>query len=493
MSFSNPAFLFFFLPVALLAYYLAAPRFKNGIALAASLVFFSWGQLVYLPLMAIIILVNFFLGQAIERARINAEQAGLEAPIGQARRRLFWGIFFNLAILIFFKALTTYGADWLNSILPGSAAEPAARSLLPLGISYISFQVISYLVDVYNELVDSEKSFLRFSLYVMLFPKIIVGPITRYRDLAGQLENRAVTGEAAAAGARRFILGLAKKALIADTIAQIVNPAFGLDTPSFSTGIAWLVLVGYALQLYFDFSGFTDMAIGLGQMLGFRFVENFNYPYISKSISEFWRRWHISLSSWFRDYVFYPLEFTRRKPSLSRQQMHILIVFLLTGLWHGLTLNFVIWGLIHGLALALEMSVFGRLLKKAWAPLQHLYALAVVLLAWVFFRSPDPSYAFQLLGRLAGSQQGAALLPYSITQPLPIVNNSVWLALLLGIVFSLPVLPALRKGWGGLTARFPALSFPGILTSDLLLLGLLAGSVAALVSSSYAASIYGGF
>ena len=365
MNFNAPTFLFFFLPVGLLLYYAVDWRYKNLVALAASLVFYAWGQLFYLPIMLLVILVNFYTARRIEGAREKPEAA---------RKWLWAGIVFDIGLLLFFKIVAGYGSAWLF-FLPAQTVERLASNPIPLGLSFITFQVISYLIDIDNEIVDSEKSLLNFSLYILLFPKIILGPITRYRDLAGQLLERKITAEGAASGARRFIVGLAKKVLIADTLARMVNPAFDLSSPNFSTGIAWLVLVGYAIQLYFDFSGYTDMAIGLGQMLGFRFVENFNYPYISRSISEFWRRWHISLSSWFRDYVFLPLEFARRGTVRFRQQTNILVVFLLTGLWHGVTLNFVIWGLIHGLALALEMTGFGRWLKKAWPPLQHvLYA-----------------------------------------------------------------------------------------------------------------------
>jgi alginate O-acetyltransferase complex protein AlgI len=483
MSFNAPVFLFFFLPISLLLYYAVAWRWKNAVALAASLVFFAWGQLFYLPLMLALIGVNFYLGRRIEQTR--------QQP-GGARSSLAWGIALNVALLLFFKILLAYGTQGL-AFLPESTRTAMAQNPLPLGLSYITFQVIAYLVDIYNELCDREKSFLNFSLYILLFPKILTGPITRYRDLAAQLASRKVTGPEAANGARRFILGLAKKALIADQLARIVNPAFGLPTPSFSTPIAWLVLVGYALQLYFDFSGYTDMAIGLGQMLGFRFVENFNYPYISKSISDFWRRWHISLSSWFRDYVFYPLEFARRRAGRFRQQSNILLVFLLTGLWHGVTLNFVLWGLVHGLALALEMTGFGRWLKKAWPPLQHIYALLIILIGWVFFRSPDLAFAGQFLARLAGSQHGMAQLPFSVTRPLPIIENSVWLALGLGILFSMPVMPALKQAWQKATDARPLLHGATLVSGDLLLLCLLASSIAATVGSAYVASIYGGF
>ncbi len=483
MSFTSPVFLFIFLPFSLILYFIADRRYKNLIALAASLVFFAWGELYYVPLMLLLIVVNFYLGRQIEQSR--------ETP--QGRSQLLAGIAFNIALLVFFKLITSYGAGWLAVFLPEDAVAWISRNPFPLGISYVAFQVISYLIDVSNEMCDSEQNFLDFSLYVLLFPKIIVGPITRYRDLCDSLKNREVTRLGVANGIRRFVLGFAKKALIADTLSRVVNPAFGLPTPGFSTGIAWLVLIAYTLQLYFDFSGYTDMAIGLGQMLGFRFIENFNYPYLARSISDFWRRWHISLSTWFRDYVFYPLEFTRRRQDRLRQQLHIFVVFLLTGLWHGLTLTFALWGMLHGLALALEMSGFGRKLKKAWRPLQHIYALSVVMLGWVFFRSATPAFAVQFLARLFGSQQGLQQLPFSVTRPLPIIENSVWLALVLGIFFSFPILPVLQKRWQSFAERYPRISTPALYSSDLLLLFLLISSMAATLSSSYVGSIYGNF
>ncbi len=482
MQFNTPYFLFLFLPISLVIYYVASDRYKNLVALAASLVFFAWGQLGYVPFMLLLITVNFFLGSMIEKKRDQPQTA---------RLFLITGIALDLAVLLFFKTAALYGP---SLPLPDGIIQFLRQAAIPLGLSYITFQVVAYLIDIYNEVHDSEKNFLNFSLYVLLFPKIITGPIARYCDIGASLKDRAITSAGAANGARRFILGLAKKALIADQLARIVDPAFGLATPSFTTGIAWLVLVGYALQLYFDFSGYTDMAIGLGQMLGFRFVENFNYPYISKSISEFWRRWHISLSSWFRDYVFIPVEFARRRSrNPFRQQIHIFIVFLLTGLWHGVTLNFIIWGGIHGLAIALEMTGLGRWLKKAWAPIGHIYALAVILLGWVFFRSATPAYAVHFLARLAGSQQGVQTLPFSQTQPLPIIENSVWLAFALGILFSMPLVPALRGSFQRLQERFAIMKWPAVVSYDLFLLVLLVASVAATVSANLVASIYGGF
>lgn len=488
MLFHTPLFLFLFLPVCLLVYFLADRRYRNLAALAGSLVFFAWGNLGYVPLLLALTLISFWQARALQRLR---------AQPARARRVLWSGIALPVLLLIFFKAISVYDVGWLP-FLPAAWGTSLMQNPLPLGFSYITFQIIAYLVDVDSEISDPEPSFLTYALYIFLFPKIVVGPIVRYRDVAEQLSSRVVTAEEVAAGVRRFILGLAKKILIADTLARVVNPAFGLSSPNFSTPLAWLVIVAYAVQLYFDFSGYTDMAIGLGQMLGFRFLENFRYPYIANSISDFWRRWHISLSSWFRDYVFYPLERTRRKPSLARQQLHILLVFLLTGLWHGLTINFALWGLLHGLALALEMTVFGKWLKRAWPPLRHIYTLLVILAGWVFFRSSSPVYAAKMLLRLAGSHRGISTLPFSLTQPLPIIEPSVWLALGLGIIFSLPVLPAIRaalerSAFGQKSTARAWVDGLSRLSADVALLALLVITVAASVGSAYTASIYGGF
>jgi alginate O-acetyltransferase complex protein AlgI len=488
MSFSSPVFLFIFLPICLVIYGIADGRYKNLALLAASLAFFAWGQWFYLPLMLLIILVNYYLARKLEKAR------GQEGGSGGL---LVLGVGFNLVMLVLFKFLVSYGEAWLSKAWPGGQAGWLIDNPLPLGLSYITFQVISYLLDVSNEACDSEPDFLNFALYVLLFPKIVTGPIVLYRDVAAELTSRQVTSQGIANGLRRFIQGLAKKVLIADQIARIVNPAFGLETPVFSTGIAWVVVVGYALQIYIDFSGYTDMAIGLGQAFGFHFAENFNFPYLSRSISEFWRRWHITLSSWFRDYVFYPLEFASRRGSRRlarwRQPLNILIVFLLTGLWHGITLNFTAWGLIHGAAIALETLGLGGWLKKTWPPIQHVYALAVILVSWVFFRSPTLSFALQLLERMAGSTRGVAPLDVAKTAPLPFVENSVWAAMAVGALLCLPVFPWLSSRWQRITGRYPALRFPAQVGLDLLLFALLLVSFAALSGNVYVESIYGNF
>ncbi len=482
MPFHTPSFLFLFLPVCLILYFLAGQKMRNSVLLAASLIFFAWGQAFYLPFMGVLILVNYILGLRIQHYRDQPEVA---------RGHMLFGVGLNLLVLAFFKLLAGYGNGFLG---PLTAVPWLNAGIVPLGLSYIAFQVTAYLIDVYHQVCDAEKNLFDFGLYVLLFPKIITGPITRYQHLADQIKNRAVTIEGVSSGLRRFIIGFAKKALIADQLARVVDPAFALSSPSFTTGIAWLVLVGYTLQLYFDFSGYIDMAIGLGQALGFKFVENFNYPYISKSIGEFWRRWHISLSSWFRDYVFYPLEFANRRLGRYRQFINLLIIFLLTGLWHGFKVNFILWGLLHGLAVALEVTVYGRWLKKAWAPVQHGYALLIIMAGWVFFRAPGLTYALQFFARLAGSKQEVEVLPFSKTVPLPIIDPSIWLALGLGLLFSVPLLPAIQAGWQRVFKK-PSLpsSAPAVLVYDLVLLFLLVSSIAATVADKVVLTIYGGF
>jgi alginate O-acetyltransferase complex protein AlgI len=482
MVFNSLNYLFLFLPIFIIIYLLADRHYKNYVALIASLIFFSWGQLYYLPLMIFIIIFNYFLGKQIEKKRGEATKTSQILLIG--------GIITNCVLLIFFKAYVVYGAKWI--FLSSLLTDQLKQNPLPLGLSYISFQVISYIIDVFNERCDSEKSLINFSLYIMLFPKILVGPITPYRNLTGAINSREVKPGEVANGIRRFITGLAKKVLIADTIAFAINPAFSFKTANFSTAIAWFVLIAYSVQLYFDFSGVTDMAIGIGQILGFRFVENFNYPYISKNITEFWRRWHISLASWFRDYVFYPLEFHRRNSTFFRQQINIFIVFLLTGLWHGLTLNFLVWGGLHGIALALEMT-FMKYIKRLWTPIQHFYTLTIILSGWVFFRSSSLEYALNFFARLFGSTEGLTPIPFSISTPLPIINNSVWVALISGIIFSLPIVPAVQKRWGQIVEQNSDLQLIGQIGSDLILLALSVLSVAAITNSGIFASIYGGF
>jgi len=461
MDLNSPIFLFLFLPLSIFVYYLAKRRAKLIVGIIASLLFYAWGNLVYVPLIIGLVIFTYFVARGIERWRSKR----------YALLLLWAGLLVNITLLIGFKLL------------------PAVK--YPLGLSYLAFQVIAYFFEVYNKKTDSEKDFLIFSFYLLLFPKISVGPITRYSQLREQIHNIQVEPFDVAHGIRRFIGGFAKKALIADTLARVVTPVFNLSSPIISPSIAWLVIISYSLQLYFDFSGYTDMSLGLGRMMGLRFVENFNFPYLSKNIGDFWRRWHISLSSWFRDIVFYPLE--RHRLKWIGQPVNILIVFILTGLWHGLTRNFIIWGLIHGLALVFESTFLGRKVRAFWSPIQHMYALGIILVGWVFFRSPTPDFALDFLRRLLGDTRGLRPVPFELTSPLPLIEPTVIIALVAGIIFIFPVGDWLNGFYQKYIPDklFPSLAFQ--IFSDLGLVFILIASVAATASSTFAPGIYGAF
>lgn len=461
MSFNSPIFLFFFLPGFMLLYYLSPGRVKILSGIAGGIFFYAWGSAEHLPLLIGLTLLTYFIGLAI------GHWQGRPA----ARALLWGGIILNIGMILYYK---------LKSDLP-----------YPLGLSFLTFQAIAYLAEIQNKVTQPEKNILHFSFYLLLFPKITAGPITRYKSIQQQIQTIQVSWPNAADGLRRFISGLAKKVLIADTLAAIVNPVFNLPAPDVNSFTAWLVLFGYALQLYFDFSGYSDMAIGLGRMMGFTFIENFNYPYIAKNVSDFWRRWHISLSSWFRDFVFYPLE--RKRIGFYGQQINMLIVFLLTGLWHGLTINYVIWGLIHGAAIVFESTNAGRKLRGAWAPLQHLYLMGVILTSWVFFRSPSLEFALEFFGRLAGKINGIRPLPFSATHPLPFLEPSLIAAFALAVIFALPTAPWMQKQLAALSEKRAWLRLPIQLAGDGLLIALLFASLAAASSATFIPSIYGKF
>lgn len=462
-GFNSPLFLFLFLPIFMALFYVAGKSGKLIVGIIASLIFYAWGNYIYLPLMLGLIIINYFIGK------------NLKSTFGSRNQiYLIWtGVIINIGILAFFKIWHGLG--------------------FPLGLSYVSFQLVSYLLDVKNGTIEGEENILKFAFYILLFPKILVGPITRYGPLKEQIGKFDVTPEGVATGIRRFIKGLAKKILIADFLAKIITPVFNLPKPLIAPWLAWFILVGFALQLYFDFSGYTDMAIGLGKMMGLEFIENFNFPYITKSVSEFWRRWHISLSSWFRDYVFYPLELERRRIKWLRQPINILIVFSLTGLWHGITWSYLVWGMMHGSAIVFENTGLGRRLRTFWAPIQHLYALTVILISWVFFRSPDLHFAIRYLLRLAGDTRGLSPLIFQTTNPLPIIDPSVILAFILGIVFCFPVGRWIEQIVNRMIKDSPLLKLPVQIVYDITLFIVFALSVAALVSSGFAPGIYGKF
>ncbi|CDA14844.1 D-alanyl-lipoteichoic acid biosynthesis protein DltB [uncultured Clostridium sp.] len=388
MLFSSITFLFIFLPLTLLLYYLVPFRMKNYVMLAASLIFYAWGEPVYIILMILSIILNYFCGQDIYEKRDNARAMKMS---------LMFGVVMNLLILGFFKY---YGLlmDTINAILPIDI--PYRVLALPIGISFYTFQAMSYLIDVYRKEVKPQENVLYFALYISMFPQLIAGPIVRYIDIEEQLKERSINSTKFGEGAMYFIRGLAKKVVLANTFGSIYEQVAAMQMGSFSTLTAWVGAIAYAFQIYFDFGGYSDMAIGLGKMFGFEFLPNFNYPYIAKSITDFWRRWHISLSTWFREYVYIPLGGNRCTP--SRHILNLLIVWMLTGLWHGAQWNFMFWGLYYGVILILEKYLWGSKIEKLPAAVQHIYAFVLVLFGWVFFFSPTLGYAGQYLKVMFG-------------------------------------------------------------------------------------------
>lgn len=388
MLFSSITFLFIFLPLTLLLYYLVPFRMKNYVMLAASLIFYAWGEPVYIILMILSIILNYFCGQDIYEKRDN---------VRAMKMSLMFGVVMNLLILGFFKY---YGLlmDTVNAILPIDI--PYRVLALPIGISFYTFQAMSYLIDVYRKEVKPQENILYFALYISMFPQLIAGPIVRYIDIEEQLKERSINPNKFGEGAMYFIRGLAKKVVLANTFGAVYEQVAAMQMGSFSTLTAWVGAIAYAFQIYFDFGGYSDMAIGLGKMFGFEFLPNFNYPYIAKSITDFWRRWHISLSTWFREYVYIPLGGNRCTP--SRHILNLLIVWMLTGLWHGAQWNFMFWGLYYGVILILEKYLWESKIEKLPSAVQHIYAFVLVLFGWVFFFSPTLGYAGQYLKVMFG-------------------------------------------------------------------------------------------
>lgn len=383
MLFSSIPFLFYFLPVVLAFYFLAPFRLKNAVLLLFSLIFYAWGEPRYVYLMAATILLFYICGLAIEKST----RAGFK------KLWLTVSVAVSLGLLAVFK----YADFFIDSVNAVTGANiPLWRLALPIGISFYTFQCLSYTIDVYRGTVCAQKNLISFGAYVALFPQLIAGPIVRYVDVARQLEHRTHSWQASWLGIRRFLVGLTKKILLANNFGQLTElfRASGEKSVLFH----WLYAVAFMLHIYFDFSGYSDMAIGLGRIFGFRFPENFDYPYLSGSVTEFWRRWHMTLGGWFRDYVYIPLGGSR--VSSRRWVLNILVVWMLTGLWHGAAWNFVLWGLLYAVFLLLEK--WAPWLQKLPKALRHGYVLLVTLVGFVLFNAPDLSYAAADIGGLFG-------------------------------------------------------------------------------------------
>jgi alginate O-acetyltransferase complex protein AlgI len=483
MELSSTPFLFLFLPVFLLIYLVSAQRLRLPIVLAASIIFLTWGSKMALLWLGVILISGYLIGLAIVMTKEKDNYS---------KKWLWVGIGINLALLSFFKFSVAYGADgfiWFH--LPKNWIAPVAGLAVPIGLSYVTFQMISYLVDVWKGNMPVERNFIALSAYLLFFPKLISGPITRYKPFALQMERLSPSTDDVAMGFRRLLAGFVKRALIANQLALMANAVFNLPTANVEPKFAWLALIAYTLQIFFDFSGYTDMAVGLGIMIGVRLPENFDFPYIAQSISDFWRRWHITLSTWFREYVFYPLE--RRRFKWLGQQINILTVFLLTGLWHGFKPTFIAWGLIHGVALAVESLGFGRWLTKVWRPIRHVYTLAIVIVGWIFFRSNSIHFVYWFFRRLAGDTSGLTLLPFSVSTPIPFIEPSFIFALAAGIFLSLPISSIWRQMRTSLEKRQEYFFFPIQIIEDVTLVFLFILGLALLLSNTFLPNLYAKF
>ncbi len=434
MVFSSPVFLFGFLPLALFLYYASPKALKNGILLFISLLFYSWGEVFYIFVMLASIVTNYIVGLMIDHSNNKTN------PKLSPRSFLILGLLINIAILVFFK-YTNFIVDNFNSLFYKSA--PPFLTLdpihLPLGISFFTFQAISYIVDVYRNEAAPQKNIFNLALYIALFPQLIAGPIIRYHDIYQQIINRTHSVLLFSSGTTKFIYGLAKKMLIANPLGLVADNVFSLPNEDLTMPLAWIGILAYTLQIFFDFSGYSDMAIGLGRMFGFRFLENFNYPYISTSLREFWKRWHISLSTWFRDYVYFSLGGNR--VTTFRVYRNLFVVFCLTGIWHGSSWNFLIWGLFHGVFLAGEHAGFTNILSKTWRPIQHLYLLFIVIISWVFFRANTLPQAIDFLYSMINITN----FQTSSFQYAQIITKESIYVFLIGIVLSTPLFTKVKQ------------------------------------------------
>lgn len=370
MVFSSLLFLYVFLPIALFLYYISPEKIKNFTLFILSLIFYAWGEPIYVGIMLFSSVFDYCNGRLLNKFKEDWKRKAV----------LILSVIVNIGLLFFFKYYN-FVIDNLNYLFNLNIS--ASTLTLPLGISFYTFQTLSYTIDVYRGEVEASNSFFDYSAYVAMFPQLVAGPIVRYIDIYNQLKNRDFSDSSIAYGIKRFVYGLAKKVLIANKLGELYKIILAKEVAGLASSMAWLGIIAFTLQIYFDFSGYSDMAIGLGRMLGFDFLENFNFPYISRSITEFWRRWHMSLSLWFRNYVYIPLGGNRVK--VPRQILNLFITWFLTGFWHGADFNFIIWGLYYFTLLVLEKFVYSKALDKAPNFIKHIYTMLLVIIGWVIF------------------------------------------------------------------------------------------------------------
>ncbi|MCC0628342.1 MULTISPECIES: MBOAT family protein [unclassified Clostridioides] len=424
MIFSSLTFLFAFLPVVFILYYLVNDKLKNFVLLLASLFFYAWGEPRYIFLMLGSIAANYIFG--------------LKISSDNKKEKKLWltlSVIFNVSLLVIFK-YSNFFVDNLNALFNIHISIPTIA--LPLGISFFTFQTMSYVIDVYRKDANVQRNIFDLALYVSLFPQLVAGPIVRYQTVDEQISKRTHSNEKFAVGVNRFVCGLAKKVILSNQLGVVADGVFSANIANLSIAESWLGIICYTLQIYFDFSGYSDMAIGLGKMFGFDFLENFNYPYISQSVSEFWRRWHISLSSWFKDYVYIPLGGNRVSP--IKQYTNLFVVWSLTGIWHGANWTFLTWGIYYGILISIEKVFLGKLLKKVPQIFRHIYLVLIVMIGWVFFRADNMVQASEFIQVLFGVGSS------------PIYNNSFIMyindygyIIILSIIFAIPIIPKLKS------------------------------------------------
>lgn len=466
MVFSSIVFLFYFLPITLVLYFMVPKQFKNLVLLVLSLVFYAWGEPKYIPLIFLSSLVDYFSGRMIAYYDSKNRDFGRKLS-------LFLSLSMNLGLLSFFK----YGDFIISNVNTIFSSNISMLNVaLPIGISFYTFQTMSYTIDVYRREVDVQKNFLSFATYVALFPQLIAGPIVRYKTIADELDHRDTDLDMISEGIKRFVIGLAKKVLLANNIGLVWESVKLMDFSNLPFLSALLGISAFSFQIYFDFSAYSDMAIGLGKIFGFNFLENFNYPYMAKSITDFWRRWHISLSSWFKEYVYIPLGGNRK--GRSKTLRNIAVVWFLTGLWHGASWNFIMWGLYFGILLILEKLFLLKFLKKLPIFIQHIYTLSLVLISWVLFSFEDLSILVFYMKSLLGMNK-LFLSDHSIYL---LYTNAI---LLLVLAFAATNLP--RRVFEKFRSRQKRLA--GFLENILLLIIFLM-SLAYLVDSSYNPFLY---
>ena len=408
MVFSSLVFMFLFLVLTLGIYYAVPFKFKNFVIFISGFVFYAWGEPKYVVVMLISTLIDYLAGLAIHKYNDNIVIKRISLLVSLIMNLSLLGIF-KYSDFIFGSINDIFGLTLENPFLDMTnnvsafffGTKPESYLPLPIGISFFTFQSMSYTIDMYLGKIKVQKNPISFTAFVNLFPQIVAGPIVRYDDIAAELDNRVINLDLIYEGIVRFITGVGKKVLIANGIGQLWNEAFALMGPEMSVLTAWLGIIGYTLQIYFDFSGYSDMAIGLGKMLGFNFPENFDYPYLSKSISEFWRRWHMTLGAWFKSYVYIPLGGNRK--GMGRTVFNLAVVWILTGIWHGASWNFILWGSLYGVFIIIEKLFLGKLLEKLPNFVRWIYTMLLVILGWVLFVTPDLPTAFSYMGAMFGS------------------------------------------------------------------------------------------